>query len=196
VAFIEHSLAWGNRGSVVVVDSGGRRRPLTDEWSDLESLAWGVREDEVWFTGFAPGQSKAGEIQAVSLSGRRRLVASGAGPMGLEDVARDGRALVTRYTVRSGILGLPPGELAERELSWLDSSQARDLSADGRTLLFYESSEGAASGNYDVYIRKTDGSPAVRIGERAARAVAGREVGPFGHRNQSSTARHAADGRR
>ena len=48
-------------------------------------------------------------------------------------------------------------------LSWLDWSLVRDLSADGQTLLFGESGEGGGPG-YSAYVRKADGSPAVRLG--------------------------------
>jgi Tol biopolymer transport system component len=40
----------------------------------------------------------------------------------------------------------------------------RTVSADGKTLTFFESGEGGGSG-YSIYVRKTDGSAAVRLGE-------------------------------
>jgi Tol biopolymer transport system component len=85
-------------------------------------------------------------------------------------VSRDGRLLVVSVQGRFGIAGLAPGDRSERDLSWLDWSRAEDLSADGRTLLFSE--EGAGGGpNGSVYIRRTDGSPAVRLGEGYATAL-------------------------
>jgi Tol biopolymer transport system component len=45
-----------------------------------------------------------------------------------------------------------------------------DLSSDGKTMLFSEAGEGGGSG-YSVYVRKTDGSPAVRLGEGNAQAI-------------------------
>jgi Tol biopolymer transport system component len=56
------------------------------------------------------------------------------------------------------------GETQERDVSWLDWSAISDLSPDGKTLLFFESGEGGGPG-YSTYVRKTDGSPAVRIGD-------------------------------
>ena len=67
-------------------------------------------------------------------------------------------------------MGMPPGESKERELSWLDNSLAADLSSDGQTLLIAESGEGGGPG-YSVYLRKMDGSPAVRLGEGDASAL-------------------------
>src|SRR6266852_9089142 len=57
-----------------------------------------------------------------------------------------------------------PGDTKERDLSWLDGPLAADLSADAASLAFTE--VGWASGGlYLAYARKTDGSPAVRLGE-------------------------------
>jgi dipeptidyl aminopeptidase/acylaminoacyl peptidase len=51
---------------------------------------------------------------------------------------------------------------ADRDLSWLNTSHVRVLSQDGSTLLFAETGVGT---NYAVCLRKTDGSPVVRLGE-------------------------------
>ena len=60
-----------------------------------------------------------------------------------------------------------PGDVKERNLSWQDYSYPAELSNDGETLLFDE--EGEAGGyNFAVYIRKTDGSPAVKLGPALA----------------------------
>jgi len=66
----------------------------------------------------------------------------------------------------------------ERDLTWLDYSYPADISADGKTLLFDEEGGGGSlaygkSGglSYAVYLRKTDGSPAVLLGEGAAVAL-------------------------
>jgi Tol biopolymer transport system component len=61
-------------------------------------------------------------------------------------------------------MGLAPGEEKERELSWFDWSLPCDLSADGKMLVFTEIFEGGGPFGA-VYLRKTDGSPAVRLGE-------------------------------
>jgi hypothetical protein len=50
------------------------------------------------------------------------------------------------------------------ELSWLDFSLVTDISRDGSAILITESGEGGGPG-YSAYLRKTDGSPAVRLGE-------------------------------
>ena len=55
-------------------------------------------------------------------------------------------------------------ETAERELSWFDRSALDGLSDDATTILINETGDAAgALGAY--YVRRTDGSPAVRLGE-------------------------------
>ena len=57
-----------------------------------------------------------------------------------------------------------PGASSERDLSWLDWSRPRDLSPDGRMVLFDETGQGGGA-RQGVYIRNTDGSPAIRLGD-------------------------------
>jgi Tol biopolymer transport system component len=59
--------------------------------------------------------------------------------------------------------GLAEGE-EDVDLSWFDFSYPSDISADGKTVLFYESGEGGGP-QYSVYVRPTDGGPPIRIGE-------------------------------
>ena len=86
------------------------------------------------------------------------------GNLTLHDVARDRRVLISHDTLRSGILGYKPGDAREKDLSWLDWSGVRDISADGSWFAFVESGEGGGPG-YSAYSRRMDGSPPVRLGE-------------------------------
>src|SRR5262249_55577893 len=146
----------------------GKSRTLAKGFNTAAGLAWSPRGDEVWFTATRSGGSRA--LYAVSLSGRERLLARVTGSLTLRDVNRDGRVLFTHDSTRLGIFALPPGETKERDLSWFDWSLVRDFSLDGKTVLFDESAEGGGP-NYSVYLRKTDGSPAVRLGDGAAMAI-------------------------
>jgi Tol biopolymer transport system component len=91
------------------------------------------------------------------------------GGMWLQDV-RNGLALTITRQQRIGIRGLAPGEAMERELGWFGWSIPRDFSRDGRKLLFEEEGEGGGP-NYTVFLRDTDGSPPVSIGEGRAEAI-------------------------
>lgn len=95
----------------------------------------------------------------------------------LYDIARDGRVLLVRASWRRELIGFA-ADTKQRELSWLDYSYPAELSADGKTLLFDEEGGGGSlayskSGGYTygVYIRSTDGSPAVLLGEGSALAL-------------------------
>jgi Tol biopolymer transport system component len=59
---------------------------------------------------------------------------------------------------------LAPGETRERNLSWRLDATVIDLSRDGRTLLFSEVFF-LGGRTFGTSIRRTDGSPAVRLGE-------------------------------
>jgi Tol biopolymer transport system component len=63
-----------------------------------------------------------------------------------------------------------PGGKEEHELGWFGWSELRDISRDGRKILFEEEGDGGGP-NYTVYLRDTDGSPPARIGEGLAMAI-------------------------
>jgi Tol biopolymer transport system component len=162
VAFLDHPLFGDDRSSVAVIDRAGKKRTLSDGWGSAQGLAWSPSGEEIWFTAGESGSGRA--LHAVTLSGRRRLVAGMVGTLTLQDIAKDGRALVDHSNDRVGLLGLSAGETKERDLSGMDWSRAPILSEDGRTLVFTEEGEGGGPG-YSIYLRKIDGSPAVRLGE-------------------------------
>jgi hypothetical protein len=163
IAFVDHPFINDDRGTVVILTVADRtRHTLGREAQSIQGLAWRPDGNEVWFA--AERESTARALWAVSLRGRERLVISNAGPLSLHDIAADGRVLLTRDLVRAGILANIPGEPRPRDLSWLDYSVVRDLSADGKTILFSESGE-AGGAIYGVYLRHTDGDSAVRLGD-------------------------------
>ena len=167
IAFFEHPIG-DDRGNVCVVDVDGHKRVLSPDWSSLEGLAWTPSGGEVWFAGSNTGNNRG--LYAVSLSGRVRPVLRVPGSLVLHDIALDGRVLLAQEDSRRFIGGVTPGSAQERDLSWLDWSLARDFTPDGRSLLIDEQGEGGGP-NYSVYIRKTDGSPAVRLADNDAFSI-------------------------
>ena len=107
---------------------------------------------------------------AVTLAGQKRSVAQVPGSLTVHDIARDGRVLLEQDIWRTAVVAVTAGQARERDLSWLDYSAVADISADGSTVLFSETSEGGGPGG-SVYLRKTEGSPAVRLGEGMAAAL-------------------------
>jgi dipeptidyl aminopeptidase/acylaminoacyl peptidase len=168
VAFLEHPMRGDDAGLLAVVDREGHKRVLSAGWITARGLAWSPDGGEVWITAAAAGGSRA--LHAVALSGHRRLVTRVPGSLTLHDISREGRVLLSQEHSREGMVGLSPGELKERDLSWHDWSRPVDLTADGTTLLFDETGEGGGAA-FAVYVRKTDESPAVRIGEGHALAL-------------------------
>jgi eukaryotic-like serine/threonine-protein kinase len=91
------------------------------------------------------------------------------GGMWLQD-QRAGTVLIVTHQGQIGIRGIASGSKEERELGWFGWSMLRGISDNGRTILFEE--EGDAGGpNYTVFLRDTDGSPPMRIGEGGAIAI-------------------------
>ncbi len=165
VAFTEHPTLNDDRGLVTVVDREGRRVAATPEWASLDGLAWaGGRE--VWFTAAEAGADNS--LRSLALDGRVLLVLSGTGRFVLHDTAPDGRVLLERATLRSEIVFRRAAEPEDRDLSWLDFSAVVGISPDGDTVLFFESGEGGGP-EYTTFLRRTDGSPPVRLG--AGRAL-------------------------
>jgi DNA-binding winged helix-turn-helix (wHTH) protein/dipeptidyl aminopeptidase/acylaminoacyl peptidase len=165
VAFLEHAIPLDDRGEVVTVDRAGRRTVLSRDWASLEGLAWSPDGREVWFTGARVGADST--LNSVSLSGAERVVVRGPGRLVLHDIRADGAVLLERNTRRMELHGEFRDGAEERDLSWLDLSYVTDLSADGTKVVFSESGEGGGAG-YGVFLRGTDGSPPVRLGEGRA----------------------------
>jgi hypothetical protein len=80
-------------------------------------------------------------VYAVDLQGKLRLSYRAPGGVTLEDIAPDGRFLLTRDEQRAGSIGLASGAARERDNSWLDWSLPVDLNADGKTVVFDEDGE-------------------------------------------------------
>lgn len=151
---------------LVVFDRSGRRMlslPLADPYP--MGLAWHPTGAEIWYC--SRGASGSG-LRAVRLDGKQRLVYRSPGWTMLYDISKDGKVLLGGHFLRYGMAGLAPGEARERDLSWFDTSFARDLSDDGRTLLFDE--QGQSGKGRGVYLRAMDGSPPVHLGADRARA--------------------------
>jgi len=175
IAFLDHPMQGDDGGSVAIVGSDGKKKTLASGFYTTQGLAWSPDGSEVWFTGSRVGANRA--LYAVSLNGRERLVSAMPGTLILLDIWRDGRILLIRASWRRELLGSAGDKNKELDLSWLDYSYPADLSEDGETILFDEEGEGGGtygkggSWAYTVYLRKTDGSPAVRLGEGAAVAL-------------------------
>jgi len=180
VAFLDHPALGDDEGSVVVVDRAGKSTVLSKDWITAYGLAWPGDGREIWFTATRVGVARS--VWSVSLDGKERLLVRSPGELTIQDASGDGRVLMTSDNGKVGIIGRPPGSDRDRDLSLLDWSLVRDLSPDGKLLLFDETGEGGGA-RHALYMRNTDGSPAVQLGSGWAGSFSpdGRWVASTGH---------------
>ena len=165
IALFEHAMRYDDRGRVIAFDLQGKKTILTEAWWALEGLAWSADGREILFS--AGDNYATFSVHAVTLAGVLRRALSSQGGSQIRDVSREGRWLASREDIRVDLFAVAPGEKAERNLTWLDYSEVRDISSDGRLVLFDEES-GVMGPNYSVCLRRTDGAPPVRLGEGRA----------------------------
>ena len=166
VAFMEHPVANDKQGTISIVDRQGRNRTVAS--GSLGGLSWSD-EDEVWFAASsisgAPNQ-----LRAVTVSGRQRLVIETPGGFDLLDVSRSGQVLGQHDTQWTEIRARAHGATEDAELPAADLAFLSDLSDDGRLVLGTDIGANAGP-NFRFYIQKTDGSPAVWLGEGDGQAL-------------------------
>ena len=153
----------GSGARIQVMDLAGRRTTLSEGWrSFVANVAWAPSGREVWFTALQAGWIAS--LRAVTLSGKEREILQLPGRLRLLDISSDGRVLMSLVTLRGEMYGRAPGQTQERDLSWYESSSPLGLSADGSKLLFAEVAAATVDPVPPLYLRGTDGSPAVPIG--------------------------------
>jgi dipeptidyl aminopeptidase/acylaminoacyl peptidase len=162
VALLEHPSDGDNRGRVIIVTRDRARAELSSEYDSIVGLAWAPTGDEVWFTGSETGMRL--QMFRVRTGSTPQLLAPMPASVALEDVLPSGRILVQAATAKSRMLVKTPADKEERDFGWLDWGILRDMSADGSMVLFDEEGEGGGP-TYSVFVRRTDGSPATRLGE-------------------------------
>jgi eukaryotic-like serine/threonine-protein kinase len=164
VAFCEYDQ--GSRVGIVMIDRTGKVQNLGAVSSQISMaenarLFWPSDGREIWFRSL--DANDLGTIYGLSLTGKRRIIARMPGQITLQDLSRTGQALITTNDTRLGILGMAPGETAERDLSVLDATEVSSISLDGSMIL--TNALGASGGPHgSIYLRRTDGSPPVRLG--------------------------------
>ena len=165
VAFFEHPVRYDDRGFVKIWDRGGSVRVLAGEYWGMEGLAWRPDGQAVLFSA-AAGTNGLYQVHEVSTSpgSTARPVMPSPVNMIMLDVRRDGRWLVLSTENRFSIRVRRPGAIKEIDLPWMDAEWVPRLNADGTLVMFTDGNQ-SAGGNYAVALRKTDGSPPLRLGE-------------------------------
>jgi len=163
VAFVLHPNRGDSLGVVSWVDSGREVKKVSDQMF-LYGIDWSPGGRKIWA---APDDGKVWEYE---LDGKRRPLTSVMGQVRVDDVASDGRALLVNSSTRRETVAHRRDTVAEQGLGWFDWSFLKFLSADGSTVLFDEQ-KIAAEGGYAIYMRRTDGSPPVRLGDGSGLAL-------------------------
>jgi tRNA A-37 threonylcarbamoyl transferase component Bud32 len=165
VAFFEHPVEWDDRGEVVIIDRTGKTIARSTTYWAIEGLDWRDDGRTVFYSATAGvGSYSTLKVFTMDRHGRAQAVLSSAGGLTLQDIPRGGPWLATLDEQRFQVRLRHPAFAEEREVGWLDAASNPVLSADGKLLAL--SDQSATGGlTYTVLLRKTDGSPAARLGE-------------------------------
>jgi Tol biopolymer transport system component len=129
-------------------------------------VAWRPDGKEIWFTAVEKGNNL--NLMAVDLSGKVRTLLDLPIAITLQDIAPDGRVLVTLNSKRLAMAFSTLGNKKEDvDLSWHDLNSPREISHDGQYVVFEDASEAAGPG-YGVVVRKVDGTLPIRLGDGSA----------------------------
>ncbi len=156
-----------NGYALSVVDSQNRKTVLGPRFADWWSSPWSPDGDEVWFPAEFPGREET-PILASDLSGRLRVLQRSPYVPDLNDVSRDGKALMTVFDQAEWTLGLLSGHTNESRLVRRTDLRLVDLSDDGKLLVLRD---GFTVGTPSVWIARGDGSPPVRLGDGVANGL-------------------------
>jgi serine/threonine protein kinase len=170
IAFCQHPGRGDDRGSVTIIDSDGANPRSFGDFASLYGLAWSPNNEEVWFTADPATTTIARRLMAVTLAGTFRLLAAAPGDLTLHDVSVDGTAIIAIDDRERKIFFTASKDAPETELTWLDRAVLVAMSNDGKQVLFHEGGKGGGSLG-TLFLRRTDGSAAVRLGDGYAVAL-------------------------
>ncbi|MBI4956310.1 MAG: protein kinase [Myxococcales bacterium] len=169
LAFFDHPYPGDDMGDVAVLDLEGNKTTLSAGWMSERGLAWSPAGDEVWFTAAGPDSGSA--LHAVTLAGSPRVVLRGPGTLVLQDVARDGRVLMSFENRRAVAVVRGAGDAAERDVSTGDLSVVSAVARDGASVLLSEQSVSGGRG-YDILLWRRGEAAPLRLGPGLAADLA------------------------
>jgi len=170
IAFIDHPMYGNDHGSLVVIDFDGKEIARSSSFLSTGGVAWTPRGDEVWIA--AEHAETGRDIVGMTLAGKERTIMAAPGRLSLFDISKEGVVLLSFDNSRREIMGGSVGQALERNLSWFEWSFLTAISRDGSRILFEEQGAFAREGGeYQIYVRGTDGAPSVSIGEGFGRAI-------------------------
>ena len=162
IALVERESPDHSRASLALLDLHGTKRTLTRAFDAMGRVNWAPDGKSIYFSASEKG-SKLG-IWEVTLKGRERPLVVTFDGMVLNDVARDGRLLVNRLTSTQRLAAHRRMEDLDHDLSGLASANLTDISEDGEWVAI-ENSDPSPGPEYKIYLRRTDGTSPVLLGE-------------------------------
>jgi hypothetical protein len=154
------TLAVTGRSGISLFRKGSQNEKAVAQGYQVSSLAWRSSR-ELLFSGYKP-KGKGFGLFAASNTGATRPVTSFPYDFQIQDVWNGQRYLLKAQHDRSMTL-FRPANGKERNLSWLDHTHLNGLMADGSSVLISEIGLGSTRPG-SVYLRRTDGSPATKLG--------------------------------
>jgi len=163
IAFADHPVLGDDRGYVAMVDSQGKSKRLTKEWSSLRGLAWSSSGKEIWFTASENGEPQG--LVAVDRQGKTRNILRSPGDLWLQDISASGKVLLGNAEMGGGVAFHSGPATADRPVDvGSESSDVDGISSDGSHILVTYS--GASAGvDYSAYVANNDGSQPIRLGD-------------------------------
>ncbi|HKY97747.1 MAG TPA: WD40 repeat domain-containing serine/threonine protein kinase [Gemmatimonadaceae bacterium] len=168
IAFNEHPDRGDDRGTVAVIDLKGNHKILTPQYLSLEGLAWTPDSKRLVYSASQLGGIYS--VNDVALTGGITLGVPGVGNAIIQDIGRNGNRLISREDLFKRVWIKRASDNSPTDVSWLDVSFFPNISSDG-TLLAYGDGSSVSGENYATMLQRTDGSPAVRIGDGAIMAL-------------------------
>jgi serine/threonine protein kinase/Tol biopolymer transport system component len=152
-------------GELWLGERGGSARLLARPLGRGGHCAWTPDGREIFVEAGGGGMHMT--LEAIDLAGRRRTVASYTGMIQIEDIAADGKVLMSAGTLRFSVHGSTEG--GERDLTVFDATRLFYLASDGQQVLLWDNSPGA--GRSLAFLGRLDGTPAVPLGPGAPVAL-------------------------
>lgn len=169
VAFFEHPVRWDDRGYVLVADRrSGSVKKLTGDCPSMEGLAWTPDGRNVVFSGsqsIGIDQLQPYLVDAIGREPARQALQT-RGPVYIQDIAPNGRWIVTYQQYKGFSHFRLTRDKSEQEIGWLNMTFFPFISLERRSILFTDQSQSAGL-NYSIYCRSFESVKPMRIGEGA-----------------------------
>jgi hypothetical protein len=163
-------------GLAVVLRQGSAAQVISRGWTFISGLAWAPDGSAVFVSGIGPGNNDDA-VSRIGMDGTARPVLRAGSRIRVLDAAAPDRLLVDQSSnARRAWLHDPSAPGGRRDLTWLGSSVVDALSGDGRQMLLTVRIGPTLEGGrrpgalYPIYLRPTDGGPAVALGTGYGRA--------------------------